>query len=302
MSENPGGQPPRDDDPPPPPPPGGSYPPPAYGQPADAPGAYPPPSGSYPPPSGSYQPTAQPYGPGPAAAPGPGVPGQRLDVGAAFSWAFSAFGSRWGDWVVGGVAWFLGIIAVVSVVTLVFGGFGSALTGGGDPGVVAGFGASVSLAVIWAVTTLLGALFTAAFVSAALKVADGRVLGLGDLFDFSRIGPVVVVALLFAAANFVANLIPFLGWILSLAVGYLGFFAYYFVIDRGMAPVDAVRASVQMQIQQAGSTILVVLLAWVVLAAGFALCGVGALVGVPVSVLISAYGFRRLTGGPVAAV
>lgn len=308
MSENPGGQPPRDDDPTPPPPPGGSYPPPAYGQPAGGPGptpppgAAPPPAGAYPPPGGAYPPPAQPYGPAPTAGPGGYAPqGPRVDAGAAFSWAFSAFGRSWGAWVLGGVAWFLVIAMVVSVVALVFGGFGALMGAGGrDTSLFAGFGASLAYAVVSAVAVLLGALFTGSFVSAALKVADGRPIGVGDMFDFSRVGPVFVVGLLFAAANLVANLIPFLGWILSIAVVYLGFFAYHHVLDRGLAPIDAVRASVQMQTRDVGSTILVVLLAWVAVAVGSALCGIGALVGVPVAVLLSVYAFRQLTGGPVA--
>ncbi|MFS0704968.1 hypothetical protein AB6N23_10640 [Cellulomonas sp. 179-A 9B4 NHS] len=336
MSENPGGTPPRDDDGSVPPPPGqgqpgGAYPPPAPGQPPASPygpppgGGYPPPpgygqpgqgqpgqgqpgygapGGAYPPPSGGYVPPGRPYGqPGAAyGQPYAGAPRPpAVDVGASLSWAFSKFGQNWVAFVVGGIAWAVGIFLVVLLASIAFGGFGAlAQNADGGAGALSAIGFGVGGLVLGALTVLLSALWLAAYVRAALKVADGRQVTVGDMFDLSHAGPVFVVGLLMTVAYLIVGWVPLLGPVLLLAVVYLVFFAVHFVVDRGQGAIDAIRSSVTVQSREIGTSILVVLVAWLVSAVGAALCGVGALVGTPVAILISAYAFRRLTGGVVA--
>ncbi len=333
MSENPGGTPPRDDDGSVPPPPGqgqpgGAYPPPAPGQPPASPygppagGAYPPPPAygqpgpggpgqgpgqgqpGYGAPGGTYPPPGQPYGQPGAPYGQPYAGASRppaVDVGASLSWAFTKFGQNWVAFVVGGIAWAVGILLVVLVASIAFGGFGAlAQSADGAAGALSAIGFGVGGLVLGALTVLLSALWLAAYVRAALKVADGRQVTVADMFDLSHTGPVFVVGLLVTVAYLLVSWVPLLGPLLLLAVVYFVFFAVHFVVDRGQGAIDAIRSSATVQTREVGTSILVVLVAWLVSAVGAALCGVGALVGTPVAILISAYAFRRLTGGTVA--
>lgn len=313
MSENPGGPtPPRDDDPSVPPPPpaygqsaggvpptpppgGGSYPPPAYGAPADpSGGAYPPPAQ---PPYGqpAGQPYGQPYGQ-PAGQPYAPPPGQ-VDIGAAFSWAFGKFGQHWAAFVLGGLAWFV-VIAIVFAVGLGIVGGAAALTGDSR---AAGFGATLGSAIFFGLILLLLVLFSAAFIKAALKVADGRPISVGDLFDSSHAGQLVVLALIYGAAGLVASFIPVIGQIALVAGGFFVFYAVVALVDRNLSPVDAIKESFALQTRDIGTAILVYLVVAVVSWVGSALCGVGVLVSLPVGALLTVYAYRRLTGGQIAA-
>lgn len=313
MSENPGGTPPRDDDPSvpppppaygqpeggvpptPPPPAGGAYPPPAYGTPGGAPGAYPPPASPYGQagPQQPYgQPGAQPYGP-PAGA---------VDIGAGFSWAFAKFGQNWAAFVLGGLAWFV-VITIVGIIGLGLIGGAAALTGGSDgvAGAAAGVGASLGIAIFVALMVLLLVLFSAAFIKASLKVADGRPVSVGDLFDTSHAAQLVVLALIIGAVGLVASFIPVIGQIFFVVAGFFVFYAVPAIVERGQGAVDAIRTSVALQTRDLGTGVLVYLVVAVVSWVGTAVCGVGVLVSLPVGALLTVYAYRRLTGGQVVA-
>jgi uncharacterized membrane protein len=311
MSENTGGVPPRDEDgrdvPPPPPSygqPDGSVPPaaPQPGAPTPPPGgAYPPPPGyGTPPPASPYgqpQPGQQPYGQPYAPSAG------QVDIGNGFSWSFSKFGQNWVTFLVGTLLWFIGIGIVTSIVSGIFGGFGSLLARDGSS-----MGAGVALAsagiggaVVTAVSILLGSLFTAAVIGTALKVTSGRPVSLADMFDFSKVSQVFVLGLLLAVANGVLYFVPVLGQLAQLAITFFVFFAYHLIIDRDLGAIDAIRESVQLQTRNVGSSVLVVLVAIAIVVVGLIACFVGVLVAGPVAALFSAYAYRRLTNGQIAA-
>lgn len=285
-----------------PPPPAGpvsAYPPPAqptgaYPPPAEPAGAYPPPpaGGAYPPPPGAYPPPAGGYG----APTSTGV-----DVGTGFSWSWAAFARDWAALVVGTLLWFIGIGLVWTLVFAVLGGFGRLADSAGSTVL---FSSSLGVAglVAIALSSLLGGLFYGTFVRAGLKAADGGRIALPDLFDFRDIGPSFVLALLYALASLVTNAIPFLGGLLGIAVFYLAFFSFHFLVDQRLAPIDAIKASIALQTKDWGQSILAVVITWVIAFVGFLLCGVGALVAIPVALLFSVHAYRRLTGRTVAPV
>ncbi|MBO3093818.1 hypothetical protein [Cellulomonas dongxiuzhuiae] len=326
MTENTGGTPPSDDDasvppppppaygqptggvPPTPPPAGSGYPPPAYGTPGGAPGAYPPPGSPYPPPGSPYgqpggqQPySQQPYGQQPYGQPYVPPPGQ-VDIGAGFSWAFTKFGQNWAAFVLGGLAWFV-VIIVVAVIGMSLVGGVAALTGGRDgvAGAAAGVGASIGIAIFVALVVLLLVLFSAAFIKAALRVADGRALSADYLFDTSYLAQLVVLALILGAVGLVASLVPIIGQLAFVVVGFFVFYAVVAIVDRGQSAVEAIRTSVALQTRDLGTGVLVYLVVAVVSWIGSAVCGIGVLVSLPVGALIMVYAYRRLTGGQIAA-
>jgi len=322
MSENPGGTPPRDDDPsvpppppafgqpsgdvpPTPPPAEGGYPPPPYGTPGAQPGAYPPPAYGAPGGQPGYPPPASPYGqPGgqqPYGQPYTPAPGQ-VDIGAGFSWAFTKFGQNWAAFVLGGLAWFV-VILVVGIIGLGLVGGVAAVTGNADgvAGAAAGLGASIGIAIFIALMVLLLVLFSAAFIKASLKVADGRPISVGDLFDTSHAGSLVLLALILGGVGLVASFIPIIGQLAFVVAGFFVFYAVVAIVDRNEAPIDAIRTSVALQTRDLGTGILVYLLVAVVSWIGTAVCGIGVLVSLPVGALLTVFAYRRLTSGQIAA-
>lgn len=282
-----------------PPPAAGAYPPPAPGAyqppgqgayPPPAPGAYPPPAaGAYPPPgAGSYQP----------AAAYPAGTGSVVDVGQGLSWAWTAFARNWVALVFGVLLWWIAVVIVWTVLFAIFGGFSRLSDRVGNVFLMSsvGFGGVVALAV----AVFVAGLFYATFIRAGLRIADGETITFGDLFDFKDVGQAFVLALLFAAADFVANLIPFFGWLVLLVAFYFAFFAFHALVQQKLTAVDAIKASIAIQTRDIGSSILVYVLTGLIAGVGFVLCGVGALVTVPLAMLFSVFAYRRLINGPVA--
>ncbi|MEZ0449787.1 hypothetical protein, partial [Cellulomonas sp. ICMP 17802] len=270
------------------------YPPQAspYGQPA--PGAYPPPP---PPPPPGY---GQAPGAYPAPAGGYGPPVQASPIGEAFSWGWKKFTQSGGLFILAALVWFVVAAVALTIVSIIFGGFGALFDPNGTGmGLQVGF--SLGIFVLTAVGAIVGYLIQAAFIKAALDVTEGRQLGFGDFFKFVEPGPVILTALILALVNAVLNAVPFFGGLAALVVNFLLLFTFWFVIDKHLEPVDAIKASYQLVTANLSTTILFYLLAIVVVIAGAILCGVGLLVAVPVVLLATAFLFKRLLGDPIAA-
>jgi len=292
----------------------GAYPPPPpapqYGQPA--PGAYPPAPGYGPPvppapqygqpAPGAYPPPPPGYGPpGAYAAPagGYGAPVSSSPIGESISYGWKKFTQHGGLFIGAGIIWLIAFGIIVGILAAIFGGFGSLLGTDSNGGMRLGF--SFGLVVFSIVAGLLGYLIQAVFIRAALTVTEGRPLSFGDFFKFTDSGPIVLTALLLTAISVVVNLIPIFGGLLSIAVNFVLLFTLWFVIDKHLAPVDAVKASYQLIVANLSTTILFYLLSLVILFVGAIICGIGLIVAVPVVLLATAFLFRRLLGDPIAA-
>lgn len=305
MSENTGGTPPQGDQPEPTtppaavppvppapaappvppagavPPPPGAYPPPAgvYGQPA--PGAYPPPPGGYPPPAAGYQ-TA---------------PSSTAPLGEALTYGWNKFTQNGGTFIVAGLIWILGAAVVWGILFGIIGGLSSF---GDSSSPLFGTGFSFGRSLIFGIGSLLSFVVQAVFIRAALRVTYGRPVELKDFFDFADLGPIVITALLLAAVQFVVNLVPVFGGLVSLVVNFFLFFTLYFVIDKKLAPIDAFKASLQLVQTNLASTVLFYVVVAAITLAGLLVCGLGLFVAVPVTLLASAFFYRRLLGEPIA--
>ncbi|WP_448629142.1 hypothetical protein [Cellulomonas soli] len=274
--------------------------------PPPAPGAYPPPPGAYPPPAAPYgqpgpqgQPGAYPP-PAPGAYPPPGAyqagPSSTQPIGEAVSYGWNKFTQNGGTFVIAGLIWILGSFVVWGILFGIFGGLAAI---GGDSSFV---GSSVSVlgSLLGAVGSLLFVVVEAAFIRAALEVTYGRRVELSTFFNFTDLGPVLITGLLFAAVSFVLGFVPFFGGLATLAVNFFLFFTLFFVIDKKLAPIDAVKASVALVQANVGPTALFYLVTVAITAAGFLLCGLGLFVAVPVAVLASAFFYRRILGENIA--
>ncbi len=260
--------------PPPPPPPGGD----PYAQPPAAP------------PSG--------YGTGSGAgaggygqpAYGAGAPDQPPGLGDALTYGWEKFKANLGPILTAVVVY---IVAAAVVFAILYATLIAALSGG-DSGLA---GALFLAALTAVVAVLLSYLVQAGLIRGALAITRGETPGTQHFFTAENIGPVVVAALLIAVATGIGTL---LCYIPGLVVGYLAQYTLFFVIDKNMGAVDAIRASVKFTIEHAGTLIVFAIVAGVLITVATFLCFLPLLVAFPVVLIAQAYLYKRLQGELVA--
>ncbi|MCG2802613.1 MAG: hypothetical protein L6311_11030 [Cellulomonas sp.] len=274
-----------------PPPPGTGFPPPAAPTPPPAPGAYPPPAAAYPPPAGAYPP--------PAAGYGQPLTPQGADIGQAFSYGWAKLWQNAGAFIVASLIWVVGLGVVIGI--LYFALFAGSMAAGNSPDGTpsVGFAAvgSLSSAVLLIVVALAGYLMQAGFIRGALEVTYGRPVAVSTFFKFTDFGRVVVAAL-------VTGIIVGIGYSLcylpGIAATFFLQFVLFFVIDKGMAVGDALKASFNLAKNNVGPAVLLLLVVYVIQAIGSVICGIGLIVALPLGYLVSAYMYRKLLNEPVA--
>jgi len=252
-------------------------------------GAPPPPTGGYgtPPPPGGYGSPPPP----PAGYGGPSGPADAWSVGNALGYGWRKFTQN-----VGSILLFTLVLVLGSIVLGIVGSIiDRAVFGTPDEGFF-----SQSTHTLF--SSLLGfvgqAFFGAAVVRAALDLTEGRGLNIGDVFRRINFGTVVVLAILVAiieTIGFILLVIPGLVAILFL------YFATYFLLDRDLGPVDAIKASFGLVGRDLGKALLWAVVAFLVSIVGVCVCFVGLFVTIPVATIGTAYTYKKLTGQPVAA-
>ncbi len=146
------------------------------------------------------------------------------------------------------------------------------------------------------VASFIGQLLGAGLIKSALNVADGKEVNVADIWGYASKSNVITTAAIVAGATFVGSLLCYLP---GLIVGFLTLFAMFYVVDKDMAPMEAIKASVSLTTSKVGETILFYLLGIVVIIVGAILCLVGLLAAVPVVLAGAAYTFRVLNDEPV---
>jgi uncharacterized membrane protein len=288
----------------------GAYPPPGAPEPAAAsdpyaaPGAYPPPPGGGfpPPPPPPYDPAA---GGAYAAAPTSGV-----DIGSALKYGWAKFTAAPLPYILIGL--------IIGVVTAVVYGIASAILAAviassinSTTGEV-NTGGLVALTIITSVVFLIGAFVALVanmgMLRAAIDTVRGRPVTVGSAFRTDDLAQYILLQVILVGAylvvTIVLGLIPFLGSILTfvagIAIGVLFYFAPYFVLDKKMPAVEALKASYAAATANFGQVILVVIVTGLIAAAGGIVCGVGALVSLPVALIAAAFAYVVLQREPVA--
>ena len=158
------------------------------------------------------------------------------------------------------------------------------------------FTAILVSSVVSLIVGLISQLIVAALIKGALDTADGKPVSLGGMFEGWDKGKVIVAALIVSVATALGTLLCYLP---GLVIGFLTSYTLFFVVDRNLAPIEAIKASVSFVTGNLGPTILYYLLGVLVVIAGAILCGVGLLAAVPIAVIGAAYTFRRLQGQQV---
>lgn len=151
-------------------------------------------------------------------------------------------------------------------------------------------------AVLTAVMMVVFQIIAAGLIRASLTVTDGGSWQFSDVVRTDKLGKVVVASLIVAGITFVGTLLCYFP---GLIAGFLLSYTLYFVVDRDLEPLAAVKASFEFVKANLANTLVWYIVGAIVAFAGFLACGVGALVSLPVVLLGTAYTYRTLTGGTV---
>lgn len=250
---------------------------PATEQPYSAPGQYS--TGGYPPPGSAYPPPSAP----PISAGQYGAPESPVPDGFRYGW--QKLTENFGAILVAVIA-YLAVFTVVGVV------FFSILLGAGSvsDGNAAAAGLGFGSIVFVLVIIVLGMLAQAGIIRGALAITHGRRVTVGDFFTFSNFGPVVLTILLIGFASAILSF-TFIG---ALLVGFFSQFALFFVIDKGLGVIDAIKASVRLVLDNISTAVLLFVFVYLATALGAVALLVGLIIAVPVSIIASAYVYRKL--------
>jgi len=158
--------------------------------------------------------------------------------------------------------------------------------------------ALVMAAIFGFVFVVFGAVMQAGIARGVLAITNGHRLELATMFRFENIVTVIVAGLLVGVATGVGVLLCVLP---GLIVAFLSQFYVWFIVDKRLGAVDAIKASFRLISNNVGAMIVFFLATMLAYLVGALLCGVGLLAAVPVIYIAQGYTYRRLQGEQVAA-
>jgi uncharacterized membrane protein len=138
----------------------------------------------------------------------------------------------------------------------------------------------------------LGVLQMGAFASATLKAVDGGRVSFGDFFRARNFGQLLLLALLLGLASAIVA-ITVVG---VLVVLFFGIWSILFVVDRRQSAIEAISSSFRFATQNAGQSVVLILLSYLLNFVGGLLCGIGTLITNPLTLLGFADFYRRIAG------
>lgn len=154
---------------------------------------------------------------------------------------------------------------------------------------------------IWAVTFGLFFIYAqvvgAGIIRGCLGITDGRPFKAGEVFKFDRLGPVLVTSIIVGVGVMIGTVLCYLP---GIVIGFVCSYALYFVVDKNLAPMDAIKASFDLVKNNLGTTLIWYIVGGLIGGAGAIVCGVGILFTLPIMLIGTAYTYKKLTGQPVA--
>jgi uncharacterized membrane protein len=225
------------------------------------------------------------------------APGQRFNIGDAFSWAWNKFTENAVPLILSFLAY--GVVGAAAQY-LVFALLGDTSTNDNDGGFGGSF--SANLGTVGTIVLAIVVFVYIAFVQAAtlygtLGIADGRTVTIGSFFKPRNFGGVILAALLvgvLTAVGYLLCVIP------GLIFSFFTLFTIAFASDHDLSAIEALKASFTTVRANIGSVLVSWLVQGLVVTAGMLACGIGVIVAAPVALLIQTYTYRRLSGGATA--
>jgi len=154
----------------------------------------------------------------------------------------------------------------------------------------------IQTAIITVILYPVAAFFRAGVIKLMLNTARGNAPNFGDIFSGAS------KTLNLTIAMFLKGAIILVGFLLLIVPGIYASLALsqveFFVVDRNMSPVDAIKASWSATEGQKGNIFLYGIVSFGVMLLGLLACCLGVLVAIPVIELGTAMIFTRITGTP----
>ena len=222
----------------------------------------------------------------PEQAPGAGAVGggggggaAAFSVGDALSYGWNKFVQYIGQIIV--------IVLIIFAIQLVLNIVSQAIQAGTDSFIV---GITLSFA-LTAISIFVSFLLQAGLIRAALAITRGEAPEPSMLFQTEKLGPYAVAAILVSLLIFVGLL---LCCIPGLIVAFFTYFFGFYVIDKGVNPVDSIKASVSLVQENFGNVLLLMI---VVVLLNLVTCGLAS----GVTFIALGYAYKTLNGEAVAA-
>lgn len=233
---------------------------------------------------------------GPAGMPPQGFAG-RLEFGSAHSSAVKAFGKGWlplcGLGLIALVV--LGGVVMAALVPIIS-EMSDAVQSGADPDTVsADFEGSMGLMVPSFIASAVIALCQAAAITTGRHIHE---TGSGGL-NFNQFGNVLLISIVVGLVNTAFGSIPILGFIFSLAISFLTFFAAS-AAAHGVKLVDALKESYKMATANIGGVVILMILAIGYALAAVITCGLGTIALLPLYSVLGVTAYRQVKGLPIA--
>ena len=234
---------------------------------------------------------------------------QPAEGAAAIKYGWEKFKANWGDIIVAVLVGFAVVIVLEIIGFVIF----SAITSGTErcvnfgtnsAGRICGTESVGFIPTLLGIALLMTLIFIGQFVlnliviRGSLLLIKGEKLTTSQLLSMENVGPYAIASIivaLMAGVGIMLCVIP------GLAVLFFTHFYGFFVIDKKMAPMDAIKASFELVKDNIGPVAIFFLLSWLVMFAGQLACGIGVIVAWPVVVIATGYMYKRLQGEPVAA-
>ena len=134
-------------------------------------------------------------------------------------------------------------------------------------------------------------------IRAVLMVVDGKQIDTAALFSSDNLGPYIIGSILISIGTIIGLVLCVIPGLIFL---FLTYFWNFFIVDKNMEPVDAIKASIDLIKNNVGTVLAWAVVAIVISFVGIILCCVGYLVAAPVVFIGNAYLYRRLNNEPVA--
>lgn len=211
----------------------------------------------------------------------------------------------------------LGVLAVIGIIfyaLMAALAFGSAATCTTVPGTVynnyqptldcsggAGlgfFGTLVIGGVGVAVMVIVSYLLQAGVVRMALALTRGEPISVGMLFITDRLGKVIAAGIMVGIATGIGYMLCYIPGII---IAFFCQFFIFYIIDKDLAPVDAIKASFSFVNRNLGTLVLLYLASALALFIGALVCYVGLFIAFPVVIIAQTYAYKKLNGQEVAA-
>ena len=229
-----------------------------------------------------------------------------MNVGEAFSWAWNKFSKNAAPLIVAtliygvvvgvleGIIYTLALLLAPAPVSY-YDSSGSGFSASYSAGF--GFASFAVLALGGLVVFVVGGAIQSAYLGALLDIANGEQVAIGSFFKPRNVGSVLLGSL-------IVGVLVLIGYLLCLlpgvAVAIFTIFTTIFIVERNLAPIDAIKASIDLVKANFVQVLLACLIVGAITTVGWVVCLIGLIVAAPVAALYFVYTYRKLTGGQIA--